>query len=339
MRKISIIKQSITDVAADAIVNAANSALQAGGGVCGAIFSAAGYEALQAACGKIGHCNTGSAAITPGFALKAKYVIHAVGPVWQGGNYGETELLYSAYQNALKLAAENACRSICFPLISAGIYGYPVRKAWEQALRACRDFLQKENYEISIMFAVLDDDIMRIGNEVLKCMDIAVKHIPDKLHIGGREENAVFFYKENAPYGCFSNWHKSSFIVDGIKFNCAEQYIMYQKCIVFGDKKSAEAMLAADSPKEQKAIGRKAQGYVEKVWEGIRQAVAIKGLYAKFSQNEDLKARLLSTGNAYLVKPQKETEYGPADCPLTMITVFMLTDGKGRTFSDSPLWK
>lgn len=295
MTKIKIIKQSITDVSAEAIVNAANSALQAGGGVCGAIFHAAGYDALQAACDKIGHCDTGSAAITPGFKLKAKYVIHAVGPIWQGGNFREPELLYGAYKNSLKLAAENGCRSICFPLISAGIYGYPVRKAWEQALLACQDFLQNESPEISVIFAVLDDGIMRIGNEVLAKMT-------DKLHIGGREENAIFFYKEDAPYGCFSNWYKSSFVVDGIRFNTSEQYIMYQKCIIFGDKEAAADMLAANSPREQKAIGKRAKGYIPKVWEGIRQMVAVRGLYAKFSQNEDLKKILLDTGNAHIVE-------------------------------------
>ena len=183
MTRIKIIRQSITDVPADAIVNAANGALQAGGGVCGAIFSAAGFDELQAACDRIGHCDTGSAAITPGFKLKAKHIIHAVGPIWQGGSCGEPELLYGAYHNSLKLAAENGCRSICFPLISAGIYGYPARKAWEQALLACRDFLQNESSEISIIFAVLDDDIMRIGNEVL------AKIISENL----RKETSIYY--------------------------------------------------------------------------------------------------------------------------------------------------
>ena len=123
MSTIEIRKISITDLNTDAIVNAANEGLWAGGGVCGAIFKAAGYQQLQAACDKIGHCNTGSAVITPGYHLKAKYIIHAVGPRWKDGKHKEPEQLYGAYYRSLELAAENKCRSIGFPLISAGIFG------------------------------------------------------------------------------------------------------------------------------------------------------------------------------------------------------------------------
>ena len=107
MSSISIQKISITALETDAIVNAANDALMMGGGVCGAIFRAAGAIKLQAACAKIGHCKTGDAVITPGFKLPAKNIIHAVGPVWHGGNRNEPELLYSAYQRSLEVAKEN----------------------------------------------------------------------------------------------------------------------------------------------------------------------------------------------------------------------------------------
>ena len=164
MSDIRIQNISITDLATDAIVNAANEGLWAGGGVCGAIFRAAGHDRLQEACNKIGHCDTGSAVITPGFRLKAKYVIHAVGPVWRGGNDHEPELLYGAYYRALELAMENSCASIGFPLISAGIFGYPLEKAWEVAIKACRDFLAAHpDYDIEIVFAVLDERISKVG--------------------------------------------------------------------------------------------------------------------------------------------------------------------------------
>jgi O-acetyl-ADP-ribose deacetylase (regulator of RNase III) len=113
----------------DAIVNAANSALQAGGGVCGAIFAAAGRAELQAACDELGGCPTGQARATPGFALPAQFVIHAVGPVWHGGNAGEVELLASAYRSSLDVAEEVGARSVAFPAISTGIYGFPKDRA------------------------------------------------------------------------------------------------------------------------------------------------------------------------------------------------------------------
>ena len=166
---ISIQKISITDLATDAVVNAANDGLWAGSGVCGAIFKAAGYKKLQAACDKIGHCDVGSAVITPGFDLKAKHIIHAVGPRWIDGEHHEPQRLYSAYATSLKLAKENRCHSIGFPLISAGIFGYPLTGAWNIALRACLDFVQENTgYDIEIVFAVLDDRILREGSKQLK---------------------------------------------------------------------------------------------------------------------------------------------------------------------------
>ena len=167
MSSIEIKKASIIALNTDAIVNAANESLRAGGGVCGAIFNAAGYEPLQAVCESIGHCATGSAVLTPGFRLKAKYIIHAVGPVWKGGKHDEPKLLYSAYEHALDLAVKVGCKSIGFPLISAGIYGYPVESAWKKAIQACQDFLAKGK-QINIVFAVIDDQIQEIGVTMLR---------------------------------------------------------------------------------------------------------------------------------------------------------------------------
>ena len=110
--------------------------------------------------------------ITPGFQLKAKYVIHAVGPVWYGGLNNEPEDLYNAYRNSLKRAVEAGCRSIAFPLISAGIFGYPLQGAWEQALRACLDFREKHpDTAPDVVFAVLDDGIIAAGRQTLAAME------------------------------------------------------------------------------------------------------------------------------------------------------------------------
>ena len=156
-------KQSITEMDVDCIVNAANRQLRHGGGVCGAIFAAAGARELQVACDALGHCSTGEAVITPGFKLKAKYIVHAVGPIWQGGNYNEGKLLYNCYQNAMKVAYAKGCRSIAFPLISSGIYGYPVKEAWRVAIKA----IQESPYEMDVTIAVIDDRAMQLGTSIL----------------------------------------------------------------------------------------------------------------------------------------------------------------------------
>lgn len=434
MSTIEIRKVSITDLDTDAIVNAANDGLWAGGGVCGAIFKAAGYEQLQAACNKIGHCDTGSAVITPGFNLKAKYIIHAVGPRWKDGKHKEPEQLYEAYYKSLELAAANGCRSIGFPLISAGIFGYPVQSAWYQAFDACRDFLdQHKEISLDIVFAVLSDEIIEVGHKALlgsgasrykiadrndwTRLDMPEQHdtfifqrpftaqqmavlrrgnipqemedkwfwfmegntlfahrswtgvciyridfksdnkhvvtvnrdpeqynctstaedaqqlnnllnwwtqdsydyyhewlaetvdtlkkagkIPDKLKVSGHEVDAYFFHRPEEPHGYLSNWYTSSFDVDGMHFSSVEQYIMYRKCMIFGDENAAKAVLATEDTAAQQAIGRKAAGYIGSVWAGMRQMVVLRGLMAKFSQNEDLKQKLLDTGDAYLVE-------------------------------------
>ena len=168
MNSISVKKRGITGMGTDVIVNAANRNLAAGGGVCGAIFRDAGYKKLQKACDKIGHCDTGSAVITRGYNLKAKYVIHAVGPRWSGGDNNEPEQLYSAYYSSLELALKNKCHSIAFPLISSGIFGYPKEKAWYQAIVACKDFLDNcKDGDIQVIFCVISDNALSLGQKTL----------------------------------------------------------------------------------------------------------------------------------------------------------------------------
>lgn len=152
---LEIIRNDITKMHVDAIVNAANENLQMGGGVCGAIFHAAGAKELQAACNEIGNCPTGKAVVTPAFKLNAKYIIHAVGPIWSGGRHGEEQQLRSAYSNALHLAEELKCESIAFPLISSGIYGYPKEQALDIAISEIRQFLSQQ--EMLVYLVVFDE--------------------------------------------------------------------------------------------------------------------------------------------------------------------------------------
>lgn len=170
----NIIRNDITQMNVDAIVNAANNRLLAGGGVCGAIFRAAGAEKLQKECQRIGYVDTGAAVITKGYALSAKYIIHTAGPVWQGGHNNEEELLYSSYMSSLQLARKHRLKSIAFPLISAGIYGYPKNDALHVAVRAIGDFLVEHEMDVSLV--VYDKETFKLSG---KLYDTIVAYIDD----------------------------------------------------------------------------------------------------------------------------------------------------------------
>jgi len=156
--RIEIYEGDITTLAVDAIVNAANEQLAPGGGVCGAIHAAAGPE-LAEACRAIGHCPTGDARITPGFALPAKFVIHAVGPVWRGGAHDEAEHLANAYRACYRLADAQGIRSIAFPAISTGIFGYPLNDAADIAVGEAHHYVEGEGRLRRIVFACFDDAV------------------------------------------------------------------------------------------------------------------------------------------------------------------------------------
>lgn len=158
----------------DAIVNAANSELWAGGGVCGAIFHAVGPRAgeLQAECRKKAPVPTGKAVLTGSYGLKAKCIIHAVGPVWQGGHHHEKKLLASCYRSALELAQKHGCRSIAFPLLSAGIFGYPKAEALAVAKETITGFLAPQQDEMDVYLALLDRKAVELG----ELLDRKLKH-------------------------------------------------------------------------------------------------------------------------------------------------------------------
>lgn len=171
-----IVHNDITKMETDAIVNAANSRLLMGGGVCGAIFSAAGPRKLQKACNQYGYCKIGGAVITEGFDLPAKYVIHAVGPVWQGGNANEEALLEAAYRSSLQLARKHQCTSISFPLISSGIYGYPKEQALKVAVSVISEFVLM--YDMDVYLVVFDRRAVCLSNQLFT----EINHYIDYYH-------------------------------------------------------------------------------------------------------------------------------------------------------------
>lgn len=171
---LQIVRNDITAMEVDAIVNAANTGLKSGGGVCGAIFAAAGAEKLQAECDSIGGCGVGEAVLTSGYDLPARYIIHTPGPIWQGGQADEARLLHNSYNNSLQLARERGLESVAFPLISAGIYGYPKDQALKIALAAISEFLLE--HEMIVYLVVFDQKAFVLSEKLFTAVE---KYIDD----------------------------------------------------------------------------------------------------------------------------------------------------------------
>jgi O-acetyl-ADP-ribose deacetylase (regulator of RNase III) len=165
-KKVELINGDITSLNVDAIVNAANNSLLGGGGVDGAIHTAAGPDLLTE-CESLNGCQTGQSKITKGYRLKAKHIVHTVGPIWHGGYRNETELLASCYQTSLALAKENKIKTIAFPGISTGIYGFPKNLAAMIAINETRKFQNKNNYPEKVIFVTFDDDSYKTYRKLL----------------------------------------------------------------------------------------------------------------------------------------------------------------------------
>lgn len=161
------IQADITTLKVDAIVNAAKASLLGGGGVDGAIHSAAGSELLEE-CQLLSGCTVGDAKVTKGYNLPAKFIIHTVGPVWHGGNVGEGKLLASCYRQCLKIAVKKKIKTIAFPAISTGIYGYPIEKATEVAVRTARKFLEKSKATIEVTFCCFSESDLAVYEQRIK---------------------------------------------------------------------------------------------------------------------------------------------------------------------------
>lgn len=189
---LEIVRNDLTKMKVDAIVNAANTGLQMGGGVCGAIFRAAGASELQNACDQIGGCKVGEAVITDGFKLDAKYIIHTPGPIWRGGANQEADSLKASYSNSLELAKQYQCESIAFPLISTGIYGYPKEEALQIAISTINTFLLQ--HDLLVYLVVFDKNSFGISKKLFQ----SIEEYIDENYVD--EEGLVFNRNRQDPY-------------------------------------------------------------------------------------------------------------------------------------------
>lgn len=194
---LKIVHNDITNMDVDVIVNAANTHLLAGGGVCGAIFNKAGVRQLQEACDKLSPVSTGEAVITPGFQLKARFIIHAVGPRYIDGKHHEEELLSNAYTSSLKVALDYKCQSIAFPLISSGIYGYPKDEALLVATNTISKFLM--NHDIDVYLVVFDQQAVKLSEKLYT----DIEHYIDE-----------YYYEEPYSRQCFESIRCSTASLD-----------------------------------------------------------------------------------------------------------------------------
>ncbi len=200
---LEFVRNDITLMKTDAVVNAANSRLQRGGGVCGAIFAAADGRRLQEACDRIGFCRTGSAVLTPSCGLTAPYVIHAVGPVWEDGSHGESLLLRSAYMSALNVAQENSLHSVAFPLISSGIYGFPRQEALSVAVTAISDWLERSDCDMQVYLVFFDRSSFELSSTLSRNVQAFIDDHYVDTHAFARpslHNEAEFYAASAAPH-------------------------------------------------------------------------------------------------------------------------------------------
>ncbi len=198
-----IVRNDITKMKVDVIVNAANSSLQMGGGVCGAIFSAAGADLLQDECDRIGHCEPGQAVMSGGYALPAKNIIHTVGPIWHGGNHGEAKILEDCYLNSMDLAHKHGHKSIAFPLISSGLYGYPKDEALQVAIASIGSYLLQ--HDLHVILVVYDQSSFVLSEKLFTSVE---KYIDDHYieeHPDRRRNNEMYSLHDSSEDLIFIN--------------------------------------------------------------------------------------------------------------------------------------
>lgn len=275
----TIVREDITRMDVDAIVNAANTDLSMGGGVCGAIFKAAGPSELQAACNQAAPIKTGNAVITPGFKLRAKYVIHAAGPVYRHWIPEQSEvLLRSAYTESLNLAVQNKCYSIAFPLISSGIYGYPKAEALKVATSAIKDFLAV--HDMDVYLAIFDRASLAVSEELLGAVESYIdenyvtEHRVSRRQLLDVEKRAMY---DATPPVCASAMPQASSSLDDLLGDMDEPFnTTLLRLIDAKGKTDAEVYKRANIDRKLFSKIRTGKGYLPSKRTALALAVALE---------------------------------------------------------------
>jgi ribA/ribD-fused uncharacterized protein len=304
---LTISEGDIVQAGTEAIVNAANSALADGAGVTGAIFKAAGPELARFAA-KLGGCPTGQARITPAFQLSAptRFIIHAVGPIY--GDYDTREavqLLSNAYRSSLELAALNGIKSVAFPAISTGIYGFPLNLATGVALRTVLTFLKDAPHAIEEVCFVLR------GEQPLSMYRLELAQLLAQLPAEVTGDETIYFYDKNEPYYEFTNYAPYGFFANNTFWQTGEHYFQAQK---FPKMALYEEVRQSATPSAARHLARQNFRRQRSDWNNIRLDVMRETLRLKFNDNPPLVQLLLSTGARPLVEASEDDNfwgYGP----------------------------
>ena len=299
MSSISIKLCDIEKIETECIVNAANTELKYGSGICHAIFIGAGIPSMTEECKMLGHCPTGSAVVTRAFELPAQWVIHAVGP--HTSEDGALDLLRSAYISAMQKVQELDCHKVTMPLISSGAFNdakLPYEPLWKVAVSAVRDYQEAfPDYPIDVLFACHGQEQVDIGNAVL-----ASPPGINPLDVETLRRKFVFFWREEGQYGCFSQWYVAPFTIEGITYQTCEQYMMAKKALLFKDFENYILIMNAEDPAKDKEYGRLVRNFESRLWRSCNAEIIFHANLAKFSQNPELKEVLLKTGDLMLAE-------------------------------------